>query len=69
MAANWTDPIVAEIRRIRVAHAARFHYDLRAIFQDLKSREATSGRTYVNYEPRKVCQTAQQLGGKNNGTG
>lgn len=54
MAEIWTDPIVEEVRRIREAHAAKFNYDLRAIFQDLKAKEASSGRVYVRYEPRKV---------------
>ena len=33
------DPIVQEIRRIRQEHAARFDYDLQAIFADLKQTE------------------------------
>jgi hypothetical protein len=32
------DPIVEEVRRVREAYAARFNYDLEAIFQDLKRR-------------------------------
>ena len=34
------DEIVDEVRAIRDAHAARFHYDLRAIYEDLKKSEA-----------------------------
>jgi len=33
------DPIVQEVRRIRQEHAARFDYDLQAIFADLKRTE------------------------------
>lgn len=33
------DPIVQEVRRIRQEHAARFDYDLQAIFDDLKRTE------------------------------
>lgn len=33
------DPIVEEVRRIRQEHAARFDYDLQAIFDDLKRTE------------------------------
>jgi len=33
------DPIVEEVRRIRQEHAARFDYDLEAIFADLKRSE------------------------------
>ena len=48
----WTDPIVAEIRKVREAHAAKFNYDLEAIYRDLKSKERTSGRKYVRSQPR-----------------
>ena len=33
------DPIIEEVRRIRQEHAARFDYDLQAIFDDLKRTE------------------------------
>jgi hypothetical protein len=41
------DPIVEEVRRVRDAHAARFNYDLDAIFQDIKERERKSGLNFV----------------------
>ena len=41
------DPIVDEVRRVRDAHAARFHYDLDAIFQDIKKREKKGGLEFV----------------------
>lgn len=41
------DPIVEEVRRVRDAHAARFNYDLDAIFQDIKERENKSGLKFV----------------------
>ena len=46
------DPIVEEVRRIRDAHAAKFGYDLDAIFRDLKAKEQASGRRFVRYPPR-----------------
>jgi hypothetical protein len=49
----WEDPIVAEVRRIREQYAARFDYDLEAIFRDLKEQEEKSGRTFVTYSPRR----------------
>lgn len=49
-----TDPIVDEVRRVRDAHAARFNYNLDAIFQDIKDQERRSGRTFVTYPPRAV---------------
>jgi hypothetical protein len=41
------DPIVDEVRRVRDAYAARFNYDLDAIFQDIKMREKESGLVFV----------------------
>ena len=41
------DPIVDEVRRVRDAHAARFNYDLDAIFQDIKEREKKSGLKFI----------------------
>ncbi|MCE2449769.1 MAG: hypothetical protein J4F35_15725 [Candidatus Latescibacteria bacterium] len=44
------DPIVAEVRRIRQEHAARFGYDLDLIVADLKAQEQASGRQYIRSE-------------------
>ena len=43
------DPIVDEVRRIRDAHAARFNYDLDAIFRDIKEQEKKSGLKFVSF--------------------
>ena len=51
---TWSDPIVEEVRRARDAYAARFNYDLRAIYRDLKEQEKRSGRKIVSY----VAETA-----------
>ncbi|MDN5871387.1 MAG: hypothetical protein L0H73_11785 [Nitrococcus sp.] len=48
------DPIVAELRRHRQAHAARYNNDLSAICEALRAREKTSGRLVVNRPPRLV---------------
>ena len=60
---TWSDPIVDEVRRARDAYAARFNYDLRAIYRDLKEQEKRSGRKVVSYaegstgvEPNKALQ-------------
>jgi hypothetical protein len=45
---TWSDPIVDEVRRVREAYAARFNYDLRAIYRDLKEQEKRSGREVVS---------------------
>ena len=56
------DPIVKEVRRIREAYAAKFNYDLDAIFQDLKRQERESGRIYVSYPPRRIGSKAVASG-------
>ena len=58
------DPIVDEVRRVRDAHAARFNYDLEAIFQDIKEREKKSGLKFVEGVARQPMptQTLQPTG-------
>jgi hypothetical protein len=58
------DPIVEEVRRVRDAHAARFNYDLDAIFQDIKEQEEKSGRTFISGVSRQTVpnQTLQPTG-------
>jgi hypothetical protein len=58
------DPIVDEVRRIRDAHAARFNYDLNAIFQDIKEREKKNGLKFVQGVARQPApnQTLQPTG-------
>lgn len=53
------DPIVDEVRRIREEYAARFNYDLDAICQDLKLRQARNGRKAVRLEPKRVQKPAK----------
>ena len=48
------DPIIAEIRRIREAHAAKFDYDLDAIFEDLKEKERKDPRKKVSFPPKRL---------------
>ncbi len=45
---TWSDRIVDEVRPARDAYAARFNYDLRAIYRDLKEQEKRSGRKVVS---------------------
>jgi hypothetical protein len=44
-----SDSIVDEVRRVRAAHAARFNYDLRAIFNDIKEQQKRSGLNFVSF--------------------
>lgn len=52
----WKDQIVAEIRRYREEYAARFNYDMDAIFRDLCEKEQKSGRKVVSLPPKRVAQ-------------
>jgi hypothetical protein len=47
-----TDPIVAEIRRIREQLAARFGHDIRAIVRYAQERDASGDREVVRLPPR-----------------
>ena len=49
------DPIVAEIRKIRDEHAAKFNYDLDAIFKDLKKTEHKLKDRLVRLKPKLIC--------------
>ena len=48
------DPIIAELRAVRDQHAARFGYDVKAIFRDIQARQEASGRKYVCYPARRT---------------
>jgi len=43
------DEIIEEIHKYREEYAKKFNYDLDAIFEDLKRKEAESGREYVSF--------------------
>ena len=47
-----SDPIVAEVRRVREARAAKYNYDLSAICADLKKKEKDSGDPLVSRQPK-----------------
>jgi hypothetical protein len=49
----WNDPIVEEVRKNREAYAARFNYDLKAMYEDLKKAEKKSKRKKVSFKPKK----------------
>ncbi len=51
----WRDPIVEELHKIRADHAAKFHYDLRAIVQYYQQEQRCSLREVVSFtdQPRE----------------
>ena len=52
------DPIVEEIHKIREAHAARFNFDIDAIFDDFERREKESGRPVVHLQAKRISSPA-----------
>jgi len=48
----WQDTIVEEVRKVRLAHAKKFEFDLKAIFADLKRQEEKSSRKIVKFAPK-----------------
>jgi hypothetical protein len=47
------DPLVEEIHRYRAEHARRFNYDIHAIGEDIRRREAESGGKFVTWDARQ----------------
>ena len=56
----WTDPIVEEIRREREAYAAKFNFDLEAIYQDIKRQEQESGHEVVALPLKRRAAEAEE---------
>ena len=51
---TWESPIVLEVRKVKERLAAKFNYDVDAMFRDLREREKTSGHRYVDLSrPRR----------------
>lgn len=48
------DPIVEEVRQAREAYAAKFNFDILALFQDLKKQEQRGDRKVVELPARHV---------------
>lgn len=61
------DPIVAEFRKVRHEHAAKFNNDIAAIFADIRRQEKESGRQYVSFPPRRIKPKAEPAEAKENG--
>jgi hypothetical protein len=55
------DSVVAEVRAARDEIAKKFNYDLRAIFEDARKRQALSGRKTVSFPPRPPRKLAMTI--------
>jgi hypothetical protein len=48
----WEDPIVAEVHRTREMLAAKFNFDIDAIFADMQKRQSALGDRLVSPKTR-----------------
>ena len=49
----WTDTIVEETRKARDEYAAKFNYDLDAMYDDLKKQEKRNEERLVSLPPKE----------------
>lgn len=49
----WNDEIVEETRRTRDEYAAKFNYDLAAIYRDLKEQQYRAKHKVINLPPKR----------------
>lgn len=48
----WEDPIVAEVRAVREQLAAKFNFEVHAIFADLRQRQGSLGGRLIRLDKR-----------------
>jgi hypothetical protein len=63
----WEDPIVAEVHRIREQLAAQFNFDVKAMFEDMRKRQAALGSRLVSRD--QIAEPAAEADrGRNSGS-
>lgn len=63
----WEDPIVAEVHRIREELAAKFGFDVAAMFADMRKRQVALGSRLVSMaKPAEPAAEADR--GRNSGS-
>lgn len=55
----WKDEVLQEIYKIREEHAKAFNYDLKAICDDLRRKQAESGRKIISTPLKKTASSPQ----------
>ena len=63
----WEDPIVAEVHQIRQKLAAEHNFDVKAIFADLRKRQASLGARLVP-QKKRAEPTAEADRGRHSGS-
>jgi hypothetical protein len=64
----WEDPIVEEVHRIREKLAADYNFDIKAIFADLRKRQASLGGRLVPQKKRAEPTAAESDLGRRSGS-
>jgi hypothetical protein len=54
------DPIVAEVRAVREAFAARYNYDIDAMYAAMKAREGKDGLERTRLSPKRIAPQAEK---------
>jgi len=63
----WEDPIVAEVHQIRQKLAAEFNFDIKAMFADMRKRQASLGARLVP-QKKRVEAAAEADAGRHSGS-
>jgi hypothetical protein len=57
----YKDEILEEIHKYREDYAKSFNYDLQAIFEDIRKKQAASGRKMISVPLKQSRQQAEKL--------
>jgi len=57
----YKDEILEEIHKYREDYAKSFNYDLQAIFEDIRQKQAASGRKLISVPLKQSRQKAEKL--------
>ena len=60
METTQADPVIAEVRAVRDAFAARPDYDVGAIFRRIREMQDESGREYVTYPAHRIVEGSDE---------
>lgn len=58
----WEDPIVAEVHKTREMLAAKFNFDINAIFADMQKRQAELSDRLVSPKTRAEADRVRDFG-------
>ena len=61
----WEDPIVAEVHRIRAELAAKYNFDIKAFFAEMRQRQSALGDRLVLQPKGPEPDAAPDRGGSN----